>query len=205
MNPKIELYHPRVFSDEKWAEGYYRRNAKNIIRTGRRLSGILARRGFRGCRILDAGCGFAAVAIELARAFPQAEIVGVDLAEPLLDTGRSLISKAGMTERIHIGQGDVHHLDFPDHDFDLTVSSYMLHIVEDPVQMLNELERVTKSDGIIMITDLRRIWLAFLAGKLRTVFTAEEALQVIESSSIRKGNMSRGPFWWDYIAGLPVR
>jgi ubiquinone/menaquinone biosynthesis C-methylase UbiE len=39
------------------------------------------------------------------------------------------------------------------------------------VVMLNEIERVAKKQGRIMITDLRRIWLALVVKKLKTAFT----------------------------------
>jgi len=35
---KQELFHPRVFDDRDWAEGYYKRNAKNIKRVGQRFA-----------------------------------------------------------------------------------------------------------------------------------------------------------------------
>ena len=78
----------------------------------------------------------------------------------------------------------------------------MLHIVDDPVAMLNEIERVTKDQGRMMITDLRRIWLALVVRKLKTAFTSEEAEEVISKSNIREGRYSEGPFWWDYMVGV---
>ena len=56
--------------------------------------------------------------------------------------------------------------------------------------------------GKIMITDLRRIWLALFMKKFRTVFTLDEAVEVIEPSKIRKGKAFQGFFWWDYMVGI---
>jgi hypothetical protein len=65
--------------------------------------------------------------------------------------------------------------------------------------MLNEIDRVTKNEGIILITDLRRGFLAYFIKKFRTAYTLEEASDVIKKSQIRKGILSTGLFWWDYI------
>jgi hypothetical protein len=54
---QIGLFHPRVFDDQEWAEGYYKRNRKNIERVGKRLAGLLKTIGFTGGTILDVGCG----------------------------------------------------------------------------------------------------------------------------------------------------
>jgi ubiquinone/menaquinone biosynthesis C-methylase UbiE len=199
---RAELFHPRVFSDQEWAEGYYKRNAQNIKIVGKRFARLLKDCGFSNGRILDAGCGFAAVPIEIAKLIPGAEITGIDLGEPLLDLGRALIEKAGFTERIYLVKGDAEDLKYEKDWFDVIISTFMLHIVEKPVVMLNEIERVAKPGAKIMITDLRRGFLALLIKKFRTSFTAKEAMNIISQSNLRKGKLSNGPFWWDYMTGL---
>lgn len=196
---KQELFHPRVFDDREWAEGYYKRNAKNITRVGQRFAKLLQSIGFSGERILDIGCGFAAVPIELARVFPEAEITGIDLGEPLLEIGMKLVEKEGFTENIHLQSGDAENIAFDDDSFDLVTNTFMLHIVEDPVKMINETERVAKPDGKIMITDLNRNFLALFMKKFKSSFTLDEALEIIYKSHLRKGIPSTGPFWWDYM------
>jgi ubiquinone/menaquinone biosynthesis C-methylase UbiE len=199
---RADLFHPRVFSDEEWAEGYYKRNAKNIERVGKRFVQLLKGSGFKKGRILDAGCGFGAVAIEIARSFSDVEIAGIDLGKPLLKLGQSLAEKSGVADRIDFSEGDVKKMDFKTDSFDVVINTFMLHIVDDPVAMLNEIERVAKNQGRIMITDLRRIWLALVVKKLKTAFTLEEGKEVINKSNIRHGRYSKGPFWWDYMVGI---
>lgn len=199
---RAELFHPRIFSDRAWAEGYFKRNAKNIEQVGKRFVQLLRKSGFEQGRILDTGCGFGTVAIEIAKNFNKAEILGIDLGEPLLELGRSLAEKNGVADRIEFSMGDVHKLDFESRTFDVVISTFMLHVVENPVLMLNEMERVTGEQGRIMITDLRRIWLALAVKKLKTAFTLEEGREVIGQSRIRPGTYSKGPFWWDYMVGM---
>lgn len=195
-----KLFHPRVFNDQEWAEGYYKRNKKSIEKVGKRLVGILADSGFTNGKLLDVGCGFARIAIEIAKRFPEVEITGIDLGEPLLDIGRKLISEHGFENQITLNIGDAHQLNFEDNSYDIVINSFMLHIVEDPVSMLNEIERVAKPDASIIMTDLRRGFLAYFVKKFKTAYTLDEALLVIQKSDIRPGVSSTGPFWWDYIA-----
>ncbi len=199
---QAELFHPRVFDDPTWAQGYYKRNARSIAMVGKRLAEKLAASGFTDGRILDAGCGFAGVPIELAKAFPAVKILGIDLGEPLLEIGQQLIKKAGFQDRIILHKGDVQQIEFTDNEFPVVINSFMLHIVEDPIKMLNEIERVSRPDGKILITDLRRGFLAWFIKKFRTSFTLDEALAVIRQSGLRSGIPATGPFWWDYMAGF---
>ena len=194
-----DLFHPRVFDDQEWAEGYYKRNRKNIERVGKRLAGLMKTIGFTEGTILDVGCGFASVPIEIAKIFPDAKITGIDLGEPLLDIGRRLIKEEKLEKQIVLLNGDAENLSYENHSFDVVINSFLLHIVENPIQMLNEIDRVTKPEGIILITDLRRGFLAYLIKKFRTAYTLEEASDVIKNSKIRKGKLSPGFFWWDYI------
>lgn len=197
-----ELFHPRVFDDEQWAEGYFKRNARNIRLTGERLADVLKKSGFKGGKILDAGCGFGAVGIEMAKAFPNSEITGIDLSEPLLKLAEKSVDSAGIKTSIIFRKGDVEKIDFPDKHFDLVINSFMLHIVENPVVMLNEIERVAKPDARILITDLRRFWLGYFAKKFSTTFTLNEATVLIQQSKLRMGTAKNGPFWWDYFCGI---
>ncbi|MEA3445510.1 MAG: class I SAM-dependent methyltransferase [Bacteroidota bacterium] len=194
-----KLFHPRVFNETEWAEGYYKRNKKSIEKVGKRFAKLLKTIGFTSGSILDVGCGFVTVPIEIAKAFPDTKITGIDLSEPLLKIGHKLINDEGLGDRIILLKGDAQDLKFEKDSFDVVINTFLLHIVENPILMLNEIERVAKPDAIILITDLRRGFLAYLVPKFRTAYTAEEANIIIKKSKIRKGGSSKGLFWWDYI------
>ena len=196
---QIDLFHPRVFHDQEWAEGYHARNRKSIEKVGQRLVKLLKSMGFTGGAVLDVGCGFATVPIEIAKAFPEATITGIDLGEPLLEIGRKLIKNNGLENQVSLLNGDAQNIQYEDSSFDLVINSFLLHIVENPIQMLNEIERVAKPEAIILITDLRRGFLAYMIKKFRTACTLEEATEILRKSKIRRGRFASGPFWWDYI------
>ena len=196
---QIELFHPRIFDNKEWAEGYYKRNAKSIKKVGKRLANHLKTIGFTGGTILDVGCGFASVAIEIAKVFPKAKITGIDLGVPLLGIGNKLIAEEKLSEQITLLKGDAQNLKYEDSSFDVVINSFLLHIVENPIQMLNEIDRVAKPNGIILITDLRRGFLAYFINKFKTSYTMDEASDILKESKIRKGQFSSGLFWWDYF------
>jgi len=75
----------------------------------------------------------------------------------LLKIGQSLAQQAGVADRITLLKGDVQKLESQNDESDVVVNTFMMHIVDDPVAMLNEMERVAKPGEIILITDLRRI------------------------------------------------
>lgn len=195
---KIELTHPRIFDEIERAESYYRRQKTSIQRMGKYLASVLKKDGFTGGRILDVGCGFAAVPIEIAKLIPDVEIIGVDLAEPLLDIGRRDISDAGLKANIRLENGDAQKLEMAEHSFDVVVNTFLMHIVENPVAMLNEIERVARPDARILISDLRRFFMGYFMNKFRMTYTLSEALELISASELREGKASNGLFWWDY-------
>lgn len=201
---QTELSHPRVFSDPVWAEGYYKRNKKNIQQVGKRFVKLLKKAGFTKGSILDVGCGFASVPIEIAKAFPQVNIIGIDLGEPLLEIGKSLIYDQRIEKQITLSTGDALNLQYDDHTFDAVINTFLLHIVENPILMLNEIERVAKPEAKILITDLRRGFLAYFIKKLKKAYALQEAADIIEKSELRKGVLSSGFFWWDYVVAKHV-
>jgi demethylmenaquinone methyltransferase / 2-methoxy-6-polyprenyl-1,4-benzoquinol methylase len=101
---------------------------------------------FRTRRILDVATGTAGVAIALAQA-TEAEIVGVDLSEPMLEIGRQKVYDAGLDQRIHLQRARAEQLPFPSASFDAVTFTYLLRYVADPGATLIELARVLQPAG----------------------------------------------------------
>ena len=87
-------------------------------------------------RVLDVGTGTGAAARLAAARFPEAEVVGVDLSERMLDEARRLSD----SERITYQAADAEHLPFDDASFDLVVLSNM-------IPFFDELARVVGPQG----------------------------------------------------------
>ena len=81
-------------------------------------------------RILDLGCGTGNLTLRVLEAFPEAEVVALDLSAEILDVCRRQCG----TDRVSYLQQDFYSLDLPDAEFDLVVSSIAIHHVDDPAK-----------------------------------------------------------------------
>ncbi len=95
--------------------------------------------------ILDVGCGTGEITARLARVFPAAQIIGVDLIESHLAIARGRCAAFG--DRVALQTGDAFELPFPAHAFDLVVCRHLLQAVPEPERVLAELVRVAKRGG----------------------------------------------------------
>ena len=90
-------------------------------------------------RALDLGTGTGQGAFALARRFPSAEIVGVDLAEAMLAEARRK-TPAELADRVRFESGDASALSFPDASFGLVAHANM-------IPFFDELDRVLQPGG----------------------------------------------------------
>jgi demethylmenaquinone methyltransferase / 2-methoxy-6-polyprenyl-1,4-benzoquinol methylase len=98
--------------------------------------------------VLDVATGTAGVALELV-ARTRAGVVGVDLTEAMVRTGRRNVERAGAAARVHLTVGRAEQLPFPSDAFDALTFTYLLRYVEDPAATLGELARVVRPGGVV--------------------------------------------------------
>jgi len=194
------LTHERVFSDQAFAERYAKRHRKMVEGFGHDYSGRLSSRGFKSGRIIDVGCGSGGTDMVIAHHFPDCEIVGIDLSEPLLHHANQAARAADLGKRVTFRRGDVHQIPFDDVFFQVVLNINMVHLVEDPLQMLNEMERVLAPDGLIFIADLRRSWLGLMEKEIKSSLTIHEAKDLLGRSQLREGVFSSSLLWWRFEA-----
>ena len=105
-----------------------------------------------GSRILDVCCGTGASAIPAAEAVgPGGSVVGVDLAENLLELARSKAKQRGV-ENVEFRPGDLTNLPFDESSFDAVVCVFGIFFVPDMQAALLELKRVVRAGGKLAIT-----------------------------------------------------
>ena len=112
--------------------------------------------GVRSGLALDVGTGPGQIPIKLALKLPQLEIAGIDLSEAMLAKARNAAAAAGVEGQVRFELGDARRLPFPDHHFDLVMCNSLLHHAANPLATLNELARVTRPRGALLLRDLRR-------------------------------------------------
>lgn len=195
---RAPLTHERVFRDESYAEEYARGHWEMAEKFGQEYARKLFERGFESGRILDVGCGFGATNLVLAKQFVDSEIVGIDLSEPLLELARAKASESVLGSSVRFERADVHEIPFEADSFDVVLNLNMVHLVENPKRMLDEIERVLIPNGFLYIADLRRSWLGLLEEEIKSGFSYTEAKELIASSNLRPGRFSWGLLWWKF-------
>lgn len=196
INHKDLLLSDERFNNPEFAKRYADKHLKMSRNFAEKLAVKLYKRDFKNGKILDSGCGPGFVIIELAKKFAECDFVGIDLSEPLLEIADNKNQKEKLNERVKFLKADVQDIPFPDNYFDLVININMLHLVEEPVIMLNEIERVLKPDGSFFITDLRKSILGFLEKEIKSVFTVEDTKKIIAKSNLLKGQFSSSLIWW---------
>ena len=187
---RVPSTHEGVFDDEDFAEKYARQHGKMARKFGQEYSDKLSSRGFQKGKILDVGCGFGGTAIVLAQNFPDSEVIGIDLSEPLLQRANLAAQSASLDKWVRFEKADVQQIPYEEDSFDVALNLNMVHLVEDPVRMLNEIERVLAPDGFLFVADLRRSWAGLFEREIKSALTMEEARDLLSQSKLREGVFS---------------
>lgn len=106
-----------------------------------------------GDRLLDVGCGGGHVLLALARARPDAEMVGLDLSATGLRRARRRRS-AHRVDHVTFAQGSALALPFPSDAFAASVSFFSVKHWPDPGSGLAELVRVTRPGGQLLVAEI---------------------------------------------------
>ena len=102
-----------------------------------------------GGRILEVGVG---TGISLPRYARTSRITGIDLSEAMLDKARERVRKLDLSNVDAIEVGDAEALRYADASFDVVVAQYVVSAVPHPERALDELARVCRPGGEIVIT-----------------------------------------------------
>jgi ubiquinone/menaquinone biosynthesis C-methylase UbiE len=95
-------------------------------------------------RVLDLGTGTGEAALLVARRFPDAEVVGVDLAEAMVEEARRK-TPPELRDRVRFERADASRLPFEDGAFDLVLLANM-------IPFFDELARVTAPGGAALFS-----------------------------------------------------
>ncbi len=111
----------------------------------------IPRRAYRA--ILDLGCGFGKSTRPFIDAFPEADIVGIDLSAPNLKLAHQQAERLG--KRIAFYQRAAEATEFEDASFDLVTATMLIHEMPMPVlrRVLGEADRVLRPGGLLAILD----------------------------------------------------
>jgi SAM-dependent methyltransferase len=121
-----------------------------------------------GARWLDVGCGTGIITAAILARCEPASVVGIDPSGPFLELAREAVTDP----RVRFATGTAAETGQPDRSVEATVSGLVLNFVPDVDAALQEIRRVTASDGVIAayvwdygggMEFMRRFWDAAVA------------------------------------------
>ncbi len=137
MNPNKEL----------WEKGDFTRIAESMRSSGEELVADLGIT--EGLRVLDLGCGDGTTALPAARL--GADVLGVDIASNLVAAANRRAQEEGLSN-CRFQEGDACHLEgLSDDSFDLVVSIFGAMFAPKPLDVAQEMVRVTRPGGRIVM------------------------------------------------------
>lgn len=118
-----------------------------------------------GARVLEIGCG---TGISFEAYPPHCAVVGIDLAQDMLERARRRIASHGWNH-IRVERGDALNLAFPDDSFDFVMAFHVISVVPDPRRMMGEVQRVCRDGGTIVVINHFRSENSVIAGLQRSI------------------------------------
>ncbi|MCB0403608.1 MAG: class I SAM-dependent methyltransferase [Bdellovibrionales bacterium] len=109
--------------------------------------------------IIDLGCGKGVFTFELARRYPHASVVGIDLDEAQIHINNQIAKKQGI-KNLRFEVRDILNHGY-DHCFDLAVSVDNLEHIEDDVEAIRKIRSALRPGGTFVchVPTLKRIWI----------------------------------------------
>ncbi len=154
--------------------------------------------------LLDLGTGPGGIPLKIARRSPDLHVVGIDRSLNMIRAARQATAEQKLEARAQFFVGDAKRLCFPDASFDLVLANSLLHHLTDPVAAFDEIARVVKPGGSVLMRDLRRpsrlvfpfhvrwygryysgMMKKLYVDSVRAAYTAEELSDLLRRSALR--------------------
>lgn len=109
--------------------------------------------GHAGARVLEVGCGTARNLIVLARRWPHARFVGLDISREMISYARERVKQAGLEERIELIESELSGYttrgasELQPEPFDAVLFSYSLSMIPNWQQVLQSAIPLVKPEG----------------------------------------------------------
>jgi ubiquinone/menaquinone biosynthesis C-methylase UbiE len=158
--------------------------------------------------LLDVGCGPGNIALKIARRCPRLMIVGVDRSRNMVRAARQSAAGLGLEDRVIFQQAHAGRIPYAGGKFDLVLCNSVLHHLADPSAVLQEMLRVAKPAGAIVLRDLRRpsrlaypwhvrwygrhysgIMKRLFEDSVRAAYTPEELTELLGRSGISRAHV----------------
>jgi len=118
--------------------------------------------------VIDVACGTGLFTRRLAQDF---ETYGVDASPEMLNKALHNARRKGVY--LELARGDAGNLPYADSSFETGVCCGALHILPEPTETLEEIGRIVRSDGILVVTTLLNegyLGLPFVKDSMRRIY-----------------------------------
>ncbi len=103
-------------------------------------------------RVVDIGCGEGWSTLAIARAYPRARVIGIDLDAPSIEAARRHAAESGIGDAIEFRHADAAGLDDP---ADLALIIEAVHDMSNPVPVLRAVRDSLAEGGSLIVVDER--------------------------------------------------
>ena len=117
--------------------------------------------------VLDAGCGTGIFSIIFANN-GAGSVTGIDISEGSLQTAQNLKEKFDL-DNAHFQKEDMHHLPFQEGQFDIVWAWGTVHHTTDPFKAVEELIRVLKGGGSLLLAVYTQTKVTFIHEFIRKI------------------------------------
>ena len=132
-----------------------------------------------GHRALDLGCGTATLTLFIKQTHPEAEVIGLDGDQQVLEIARTKVAGAGLN--IKLDHKLAFDTSYADNTFDRVLSSLLFHHLtrENKSKVLKEVFRILRPGGELHIAD----WGKAQNGLMRSAFLLVQILDGFETTA----------------------
>jgi ubiquinone/menaquinone biosynthesis C-methylase UbiE len=161
--------------------------------------------GLDGGMILDVGTRVGLIPLKILWQNQNFYAIGLDASGAMIERARETAAAWGLEDRAFFQVGDARKMRLKTAYFDLVICDSTLHMFEEPLSVLHEINRVLKPKGALLIRDLQRPsrlqmkrkieehagrygarMRHHVAAALRAAFTRDEIEGLIEASGLER-------------------
>ncbi len=208
----------RIYKERKFWDSFAKKYDRNREKSGTNevygdLFYMLKKDIDGSGRLLEAATGTGLISFQLSSL--GTEIIAIDLSPEMLKIAKRKADKQSITN-VEFREGDICNLDFPDNYFDAVIASNVLHLLFDPGKALQEIRRVTKPEGIVILptychgenlkSHLFSRMMSLMGFRARSRWSVDSFQKFIEGNGLKieKHETLKGPIPMVYLVAKQV-